>query len=93
MNHKKAFHIVLTGRVQGVGFRHFVQKTALTLHLEGWVRNKADGSVELEVEGREETIQIFLDLVKRGNSFSRVDRMFKTELPETSGYQSFFIKY
>lgn len=93
MNHKKAFHIVLTGRVQGVGFRYFVQKTALMLHLAGWVRNKADGSVELEVEGLEETIQILLDLVKRGNGFSRVDRLFKTELPETSGYQSFFIKY
>ena len=93
MERIKAFHITLLGRVQGVGFRHFVRKEALELGLKGWVRNKPDGSVEIEAEGDEEMIFIFLELLKAGNSFSRVERIFKAELPDLQNYQSFFIKY
>jgi len=89
----KAFHIIVVGRVQGVGFRHFVRKTALELNLNGWVGNKPDGSVEIEIEGDEEIMLIFLELLKTGNSFSRADRIFQTELPDLQNYQSFFIKY
>lgn len=93
MERAKAFHITLLGRVQGVGFRHFVRKKALELGLTGWVRNKQDGSVEVEAEGDEEMIFIFLELLKAGNSFSRIERIFKTELPDIQNYNSFFIKY
>ncbi len=93
MDKLKAFHIILTGRVQGVGLRHFTQRKALELGLDGWVRNKGDGSVEVEVEGDPFLIQIFTDRIKSGNSFSRVDRIFTTELPEIHGYNSFYIKY
>ncbi len=93
MNRRKAFHIVLVGRVQGVGFRYYARQKALELNLFGWVRNKTDGSVEIEVEGDEDSIMIFMDLLKIGNSFSRVDRLFKTELPDLPDYQSFFVKY
>jgi acylphosphatase len=47
------------GRVQGVGFRWFVQENARHLELSGWVRNATDGSVELEVEGNEAAIARF----------------------------------
>lgn len=93
MNRTKAFHIVLVGRVQGVGFRHFIRRTALELGLNGWVRNKPDGSVEVEVEGDEELILVFTELLKSGNSFSRVDRIFNSELPDLQYYRSFYIKY
>jgi len=46
-------HVVVRGRVQGVGFRYFVQKAAQALDVAGWVRNAADGSVEVEAEGSE----------------------------------------
>lgn len=85
--------MTLIGRVQGVGFRHFARQKALELNLGGWVCNKVDGSVELEVEGRPEVIDSFIDYLKIGNGYSRIDRIFKSELPELSEYQSFYIKY
>ncbi len=85
--------MVIVGRVQGVGFRYFVRLKANELNLGGWVRNKMDGSVELEVEGHDDTVGIFVDLLKIGNGYSRVDRIFRSELPKLQEYQSFFVKY
>ena len=93
MNHLKALHIVLIGRVQGVGFRYFVRQKAIDLKLKGWVRNKPDGSVEIEVEGHSDLIAVFIDMINIGNSMSRVDRIFKSELPDLQGFDSFFVKY
>lgn len=93
MNGHKIMQLIVIGRVQGVGFRYFARQKALELKLGGWIRNKMDGSVEIEVEGHSETIELFIDLLKLGNSYSRIDRIFRTELPELQEYQSFFIKY
>lgn len=46
-----AMHLVIHGRVQRVGFRRFVQRTAIALELLGWVRNRRDGSVEVAAVG------------------------------------------
>ncbi|HTX72969.1 MAG TPA: acylphosphatase [Rectinemataceae bacterium] len=51
MDPKAAFRAVVTGRVQGVGFRYSARREALRLDLRGWVRNLPDGAVELWVEG------------------------------------------
>jgi len=93
LSSRKRYHLIVIGRVQGVGFRHFVRQKANELNLGGWVRNKMDGSVEIEVEGHQDTLQIFIDLVKLGNGYSRVDRIFNSELPGLEAYQSFFVKY
>ncbi|RKD85983.1 acylphosphatase [Mangrovibacterium diazotrophicum] len=93
MSSRKRYHLVVIGRVQGVGFRYYVRQKANELNLGGWVRNKMDGSVEIEVEGHEDTVQIFIDHVKLGNGYSRVDRIFNSELPGLEAYQSFFVKY
>lgn len=50
-------HVVVRGRVQGVGFRWFVRETARALDVAGWVRNRADGAVEVEADGSEAAIQ------------------------------------
>jgi len=52
----KRVRFVVTGRVQGVGFRWFVKAEAVPLELTGWIRNRSDGAVEGEVEGREDAI-------------------------------------
>lgn len=50
-------HIIFDGRVQGVGFRYYSVMKARSLGLTGWVKNLYDGTVEMEVQGREEDIQ------------------------------------
>lgn len=53
-------HVFFSGAVQGVGFRYTTQRLATTLGLKGWVRNLAQGGVELMVEGSKETIEQLL---------------------------------
>jgi len=59
-------HVRVIGRVQGVGFRQFVRDRALALGLSGWVKNRADGSVELLVGGETEATARLLDVVRVG---------------------------
>lgn len=59
-------HAVVTGLVQGVGFRYFVQARALKHGVGGWVRNLDDGSVELLAEGEADALDAFLDAIRVG---------------------------
>jgi len=61
LNRKKSFHIVVSGRVQGVGYRYSAAKAAAKYRISGWVRNTFDGSVEIECEGDEENLNYFID--------------------------------
>jgi len=74
-------HVVVTGRVQGIGYRWFVQNIARNLKLAGWVRNLPDGGVEIEAEGEKNTIALFLDSLKNGHNSAIVSDM-KTDLHE-----------
>ncbi len=62
----------IKGRVQGVGFRYFVQRVAGSLGVCGYVRNMSDGSVEVVAEGKKEKIDELVAALKRGPSFSSV---------------------
>lgn len=65
--------VVVHGRVQNVGFRAFVQRTAGRLAVAGWVRNSEDPSVvELEAEGAEEAVEALVAAVRRGPAAARV---------------------
>ena len=57
---RRSVHVVISGRVQGVGFRAFVVSEAETLGLDGWVRNRRDGTVEAVFAGDEQEIQHIL---------------------------------
>lgn len=59
-------HVVVTGLVQGVGFRYFVQARAIKHGVGGWVRNMDDGSVELLAEGEADALDPFLDAIRIG---------------------------
>jgi acylphosphatase len=59
-------HIVVEGRVQGVGFRYFVLERAQELGLTGWVRNTYEGHVEVLAEGKKPVLDKFLELCRRG---------------------------
>lgn len=68
-------HLLVQGRVQGVGFRAFVQSQAIRRELKGWVKNLPDGRVESEVEGDEALVNEFLQTVRRGPSLARVQNV------------------
>jgi acylphosphatase len=59
-------HVVIRGRVQGVGFRYWTEQEALLRGLEGFVRNRRDGSVEAVFSGSENVIAAMLDACRRG---------------------------
>jgi acylphosphatase len=65
--------LVIRGRVQGVGYRAWVEHQARTLALEGWVRNRRDGSVEALFAGPAETVAKMTALCRRGPSSARVE--------------------
>ena len=68
----KAVYATVEGRVQGVGFRFFVQNVADRLQLTGWVRNKGDDRVEVYAEGQTEKLNQLLDALRRGPSSAMV---------------------
>jgi acylphosphatase len=70
-----AFSAVVTGWVQGVGFRWRAAAEADRLGVKGWVRNAMNGDVEVWAEGPEEKTGAFLDWLHRGPSHARVDEV------------------
>ncbi len=64
---------VVSGRVQGVGFRWYVEREALSLGLSGWVRNRSDGSVEVLASGSRSQLGALYDKLKQGPRAARVD--------------------
>jgi len=68
----KQVHIIVSGRVQGVFFRDFTRQTALGLGLIGWVRNLADGRVEIIAEGETDKLHQLIEAVKIGPTSAKV---------------------
>jgi acylphosphatase len=62
----KTVHLIVTGKVQGVFYRASAKTVALALRLNGWVRNCADGTVEILVSGTDENVQEFIHWSKQG---------------------------
>jgi acylphosphatase len=68
-----ARRFVISGRVQGVGFRFFAQAAAIREGLHGWVRNLPDGSVEISAEGESTSLDRFEHTVRHGPPGARVE--------------------
>ena len=80
---------LITGRVQGVGFRYFTQRVAAQHGIHGWVQNTPDGRVEIEAEGDDEAIRQFENRVSTGPAGARVDHVDTTDIavgPLRSGF-------
>ncbi len=73
-------HYSFSGRVQGVGFRYKATYAARTLGLTGWVRNEYDGSVSMEVQGREEYIDSLISKLF-SDRIIEIENMDMTEIP------------
>mgnify|MGYP000341304588 CR=1 FL=1 len=89
---KKAVHIFLSGRVQGVGFRAFIRRNANKLNVNGWAKNLEDGRVEAVFTGKKEKVNKLIELVKKGPRFANVtDIEIKEDINED--YNNFEIRY
>ena len=84
-------HLVIHGRVQGVGFRWFVQREASALALAGAVWNRADGAVELEAEGPRAQLERLLAVVRRGPPGARVAQVAETWSEGSARHATFHI--
>lgn len=84
---------LITGVVQGVGFRWFVARQAGSLGLRGWARNLADGSVEVVAAGDETDLRQLDEQLAVGPRFAQVSRVEKTDIPhDTVKHKSFEIR-
>jgi acylphosphatase len=88
---EKALSFRVTGVVQGVGFRLFVQTAAQKLGLTGWVKNKPDGSVAGVVQGDAGLLQAFTQELRMGNRWSAVSGLELGEEPFSADRQHFEI--
>jgi acylphosphatase len=86
-------HMVVEGDVQGVGFRAFVQATALPLRLTGWVRNTNSGDVEVMAEGSRNDLEMLVLSVKRGPMHATVENVQVNWLPATGEFTDFRITF
>ena len=78
-------HYLVKGRVQGVGFRWFVQREASEIGLKGWVRNTDEGHVEVVAAGEQENLAELKQALHKGSRGSRVDAVIEHELAESEG--------
>ncbi len=78
---KKTYEVKVSGRVQGVNFRYSAMKKAIGLGIVGFVRNESDGTVLIEAEGEEESLEKFLAWCRKGPFFAKVDRLDFSEIP------------
>lgn len=92
MSEKKAVHVIISGRVQGVFFRMETQRTAERLGVGGWVRNHADGTVEAVFEGETDKVDQAVDWCKKGPPNASVSDVTINEIDYTGEYASFSIR-
>ena len=91
MSEMAALNVKVSGRVQGVYFRAFTQRHAVSLSLVGYVRNLPDRSVEVYAEGDEETLEQLLETVRQGPPGARVDSVELGWLKYTGKYHQFAV--
>ena len=84
---------VVRGRVQGVGFRYSTRKIATELGVTGWVRNQADGSVQVWAQGATDSVDQLMTFLRRGPSGASVTSVEANETDPDSGLSHFEIRY
>lgn len=90
MSDRRALHLLIDGRVQGVGYRWFARQAGRELGLAGKVRNLPDGRVEVHAAGEPERLARFLDRLREGPPASRVREIVEEELaavPDWVGFE------
>ena len=84
-------HLIISGRVQGVGFRYWLQSIAIKKNIFGWVKNKTTGEVEALIIGNEKEVKDLIKLCEQGSPSSRVDYVTVNEYNKNYLNKSFNI--
>jgi len=79
-------HIIIKGKVQGVGFRYWLYKAAMKRNIDGWVKNKISGEVEALLVGNEEDVNYLVKLCEKGPSVANVTNV------STENYEKEYLK-
>ena len=90
---KNAFHVIVSGRVQGVGFRYNTRNEAQRRKLTGWVKNLSEGSVEVFCEGDSKDVKSFLHWLKKGPAGAYVRNVEITPIQYKGSYKSFIVAF
>ena len=88
-----SFRAVVRGRVQGVGFRYYARSEALALGVSGYVRNLADGSVEVVAVGPTRSLRALIEGLERGPGTGRVDECLIEWDATSEPYTAFTIEF
>jgi acylphosphatase len=88
----KTVHLLIGGRVQGVGFRYFVHQKAKDLGITGWVKNTPDGKVEIEASGNENNLAAFTDWMKIGPARALIRTFSESEITNPRNFTDFIIR-
>ncbi|MBL4638207.1 MAG: acylphosphatase [Proteobacteria bacterium] len=86
------YHLIIKGKVQGVGYRMSAYDTARNLGLTGWVRNRQDGCVEILAESDKATLERFVAWAKQGPAYADVAEVTTEELSASGEFKSFNIR-
>jgi acylphosphatase len=85
-------HAIVEGRVQGVSFRYFVSEQASYLGVNGWVRNRMDGSVEVMTEGPRNQLELLLQQLHKGPPMAHVSDVQVEWLEGTGEFGTFWVR-
>jgi acylphosphatase len=89
----KTFRILVSGRVQGVGFRYFAHERALQCNIKGYVQNTHDNRVEIICQGQKNDLDMFIMAVRKGPALSFISEFLLEEIVKCSIYDIFEIKH
>lgn len=89
----KRIQAYISGRVQGVGFRASTRRIANRLSVKGWVKNLADGRVEVVAEGKKDKIERFINFLHEGPSMARVENVQIIKKEYKDEFERFSIRF
>ena len=93
MDYNKTFRLLISGRVQGVGFRYFAEDQAQRYNITGYVRNTFNNKVEIVCQGNQQDLKLFFLSLKKGPTFANITDFHIESFDNLEQYKHFEIKY
>lgn len=88
----KRYYVIFKGRVQKVGFRYTLYREATRLNITGWVKNRLDGTVETQLQGKKSDILFLINNLPKKSYFILIEDYFMKEIPVDEQETSFDVK-